>query len=99
MPDSDEQSCITFIPKAISPNGDGINDHFEVRYDCQLEDYSVEIYNLSNKLVHASNDVSLAWDGSISGRPAPEGRYSWVMSYERANGNRVRLQGEVLLVR
>ena len=99
MPDTEEQACITYIPKAISPNGDGINDHFEVRHVCNLESYSLEIYSLSNKLVHSSKDLAFSWDGSVSGRPAPEGRYSWVMSYKREDGNRVRLEGEVVLVR
>ena len=59
----------------------------------------LEIYSLSNKLVHSSKDLAFSWDGSVSGRPAPEGRYSWVMSYKREDGNRVRLEGEVVLVR
>ena len=53
------------IPNVFSPNGDGINDVFELqnlRNDC--DDYELYIYNRWGVLVHSSKGNKLTWDGT-----------------------------------
>ncbi|MDX2245709.1 MAG: gliding motility-associated C-terminal domain-containing protein [Bacteroidia bacterium] len=99
-PGEDKGSCLTYIPKAISPNGDGINDFFMVQPQCELRNYSLQIFDEANQLLHESNEIERGWDGSFDGAPVPEGHYSYTITYEETNSNTaVSLHGEFIVVR
>lgn len=55
--------CHVFVPNAFSPNGDGINDVLRVFSDCNLQDFSISIYNRWGSLIHQSRNVDSCWDG------------------------------------
>ena len=97
--DDTYNSCITYIPGAISPNGDGINDAFQVRHKCDIADFSIRIYTENSVLVHEIRSVEGSWDGSFNGQPLPQGRYNWVMRYASDSGMQMSKRGEVLLIR
>ncbi len=59
---------MVFIPKAFSPNGDGINDRLMVEAS-GIEAYNIRIFNRWGGLIFESNSQS--WDG----KNAPEGMY------------------------
>lgn len=73
------------VPNIFTPNGDGINDYFEIGYGDEgkpINDLSV--YFLSNKLtifnrwgriVYESNDYKNDWDGG----KLPDGTYYYVL--------------------
>jgi gliding motility-associated-like protein len=91
--------CLTFIPPAISPNGDGINDRFELRYSCEIEAFSLKVFNTEQQLVHASADINQAWDGSSHGSPLPEGPYTWTITYQSRQGKLLKESGTLMLIR
>jgi len=98
--DGEEGSCISFIPAAISPNGDGINDAFSVQCECLPEHYSIRVFNTNNKVVFQSTDIRTSWDGRFQGNPQPEGIYTYELAYRDPQGaGLVRQQGEVTLIR
>ena len=43
--DDDEEECTVSIPNAITPNGDGINDHLEVFSDCAIQVTHIRIFD------------------------------------------------------
>lgn len=99
-PEPATASCFTFIPTAISPNGDGINDHFQVEQNCELQSFWLQIFDQSDKLVFESRDIHQVWDGQTEEGPATEGYYTWIISYQPAHGQgQVVQQGELVLVR
>jgi gliding motility-associated-like protein len=72
-----------FFPNAFTPNGDGLNDCFEVKgtvYDL-INDFGIYIYDRWGSLIYQSNaiDPQCLWDGSIDGSStkAPLGVYSY----------------------
>jgi gliding motility-associated-like protein len=70
------------IPSAISPNGDGDNDTWQIDH---LGDYAtnrVLVFNRWGSKVFETSGYSRSneWNGTISGQPAPVGTYYYVIT-------------------
>lgn len=66
------------IPNIITPNGDGINDAFELK----SENFSVKqfyLYNRWGQLVYAVTNNPVKWDGKQSGGLIDDGTYFWTL--------------------
>jgi gliding motility-associated-like protein len=64
-----------YIPNTFTPNGDGLNDQFEIK-SVYIRDIRVEIFNRWGQLLCTWNDVNGSWDGrDASGSLAPVGAY------------------------
>ncbi|MFK7921794.1 MAG: gliding motility-associated C-terminal domain-containing protein [Bacteroidia bacterium] len=90
--------CISYIPSAISPNGDGVNDYFQLQYKCEPEQFSMRIYDSASKLILEVDQADHSWDGSYDGEIAPEGAYVWIISYQTPNGRQISQRGKVMLI-
>lgn len=66
------------VPNVFTPNGDGKNDEFRVAYR-SLKEFHCWVYNRWGHLVYEWTDPARGWDGTINGRPAPEGAYYYVI--------------------
>lgn len=71
------------VPNVFTPNGDGMNDEFRVQYRSIVE-FHCWVYNRWGRLVYEWTDPAKGWNGTINGRPAPEGAYYYVI---RARGS------------
>ncbi|WP_298900334.1 gliding motility-associated C-terminal domain-containing protein [uncultured Psychroserpens sp.] len=71
-------SCV--IPQGISPNGDGMNDTFDLSsYDVS----KLEIFNRNGTLVYSKNNYTNEWYGQTNdGDELPVGTYFYTMEYE-----------------
>ena len=70
-----------FVPNAFTPNGDGINDHFQIfAQDVLWLDF--KIYSRWGNIVFETSDLQRGWDGTISGELMPNGVYVWSLHYE-----------------
>ncbi|SMC48783.1 T9SS type B sorting domain-containing protein [Moheibacter sediminis] len=83
-----DASCYTYktaitvsIPNAITPNGDGYNDHWDLsRLQNYAPDARVEVYDRYGKFIHAlSKENNFRWDGYYLGRPLPSSSYVYIM--------------------
>jgi gliding motility-associated-like protein len=71
------------IPNAFSPNGDGINDNWMIRY---LDTYTgcvMEVYDRYGQLVYRSVGYSKPWDGTRNGKPLPVGVYFYILDTKK----------------
>lgn len=66
-----QQYC--FIPKGISPNGDGRNDFFDIH---TFGGVAIQIFNRNGVKVYEQTNYTNQWEGqSNSGTPLPSGTY------------------------
>lgn len=86
------------VPTAFSPNGDGINDKWEIK-GFGIVKYDMKVFNRWGQLMFQSNDQKLGWDGRFNGAVQPMDAYAFVLNIEFSDGNRVSKTGNVTLLR
>jgi gliding motility-associated-like protein len=68
------------IPNTFTPNGDGINDTWLIKY---LESYSgatIEVFNRYGQRVYYSIGYPVAWDGRYNNTDVPAGVYYYLIN-------------------
>lgn len=84
------------IPNAFSPNGDGINDTWNIAYIETYPGATVEVFNRYGQIIFSSAGYARAWDGTMKGQPVPAGVYYYVINPK--NG-RKQLAGSLTIIR
>ena len=92
------ESVLVF-PNAFTPNQDGLNDIFRLKYPGSISGFHLQVFNRLNQLLFQTSDLSAGWDGNYNGRPQPPAAYIWVLHYTDNNGKPQRMQGIVVLIR
>jgi gliding motility-associated-like protein len=94
-----EKPLTLYAPNAFSPNGDGVNDHFQIKGQ-GVEDYNLEIYNRWGQMVFQSENINTRWNGEYRGKQAPIGTYVYQVKGINVSGNKIIVKdGFVVLVR
>ncbi len=80
------EKCAPFIPQGFSPNGDGINDTFEISNLLNIyENFELNIYSRDGNLIHTAHNADGFWDGVatkgllFTGSTVPVGTYYYVL--------------------
>lgn len=84
------------LTNAFSPNGDGINDKWNLPFLDHFSDCRVQIFNRHGQIVFTSVGYNNPWDGTINGKVAPVGTYYYIIDLR--NGERP-LTGYVVVLR
>lgn len=94
------------FPNAFSPNGDGINEEFEIiaRGQAIHKIISVKILDRWGNQIHQMENVSgnegdQLWDGTMNGQLVDPGMYVFVCEVELINGETKKYSGEIHLLR
>ncbi len=88
-----------FVPNLISPNGDGVNDVWQV-YGFDLKDVAVKIFNRwGEKVFDSGGNQFSGWDGTYKGVMQEPGIFTYFISAEYLNGKRTEKSGTITLVR
>jgi gliding motility-associated-like protein len=97
------ETCELLIPEAFSPNGDGINDRFEIEnISAEYPNFGMEIYNRWGNKVFTGNSSNSTWDGtsddgSLGDGVLPVGVYFYILNFN--DGQTAPIQGRVYLSR
>ncbi|MCW3121960.1 MAG: large protein [Flavipsychrobacter sp.] len=68
------------IAEGLSPNGDGLNDHWEIFGLNDCPDNTVQVFDKWGNLVYEQNDYKNDWDGkSKGGSRLPDGDYFYLV--------------------
>lgn len=86
------------VPSAFTPNNDGHNDCFGLKYWGHITTLSLAVYNRQGQQVFSTNDPTQCWDGTYHGIPQPAGGYVYQIKATTACGIAYR-KGIVILVR
>lgn len=83
------------LPTAFSPNGDGLNDRFSVRFEDDLNQFDIKIFDRWGQLIYQSNDQYFEWDGAIDGQVSPLASYAYILKAETVSGRTIEKRGTV----
>jgi gliding motility-associated-like protein len=74
----------TFLPNAISPNGDGVNDVFVPYFPPTLviQKYTLQIYDRWGTLVFSTAQPDEPWDGNFNGSSLPVDTYIYHLALD-----------------
>ena len=88
------------IAGAFTPNHDGINDCFSVKYWGPADFFDMSIYNRWGQVVFHSNNITACWDGTFKGQPQTTGAYIYQISVSSNCSNGVvHKKGTLVLIR
>jgi len=88
------------MPNAFSPNGDGVNDYFNLVYRGGRPDIeNFRIFNRWGQLVYDNDTPEQGWDGTYRGRPQPADVYIYRLHLMTPEGLEQSYEGEVTLLR
>jgi len=86
------------LPNSFTPNGDGLNDCFGVRYWGQVDKLDFSIYNRFGQKVFFTDNASKCWDGTFKGEPQSAGVFVYIIKAKTVCGN-IDKKGTVTLLR
>ena len=84
------------IPNTFTPNGDGINDTWNIKYLDSYPDCTVDVFNRYGSKVYSSIGYATAWNGQCNGGDVPNGVYYYVINPK--HGRKV-ISGWITIIR
>ena len=94
-----EGLCNIIMPNAFSPNEDGVNEVFRVKFPFPVQEFTFSIYNRFGEKVFETTDINKGWDGRWKNAKQLQGNYVWLIEFKGANNRRQLLKGNVVLLR
>ena len=94
--------CYISFPNIFTPNGDGINDYFFPRnlLSRGLIEFKMDIFNRwGQQIYETKNTDGLGWDGKFNNEPQPQGVFIYVIEAKFKDGQKIKKQGNVTLIR
>ncbi len=90
-----------FVPNAFTPNGDGVNDYWQLFGNMKsFKQIEVMVFNRIGEKVFESNDINFKWDGSYQGKFGQPGVYTYVAKFVWLNNHSdANYKGTVTLLR
>ena len=93
-----------YIPNIISPNGDGINDIFNVGANSAVIGTQLNVFDRWGKLIYSGPEtknrlMETGWDGTFNGERVETGVYVYVAKVNYVDGLQTLFQGDVTVVR
>ncbi|NVK27810.1 MAG: gliding motility-associated C-terminal domain-containing protein [Flavobacteriia bacterium] len=90
------------VPNVFTPDGDGINDFFQLQdgySPSSLTGFSVKVYDRWGQPLYESGSIDFKWDGTVNGKPLTEGVYFWIISSASSCGGGVKENGVVHIMK
>jgi gliding motility-associated-like protein len=79
-----DEVFLLMYPKFFTPNGDGTNDTWHIKYSDNEPQMKLIIYDRYGKMITSYNGLKVGWDGKYNGQLLPSDDYWFVV--QRENG-------------
>lgn len=79
---------LLMYPKFFTPNGDGFNDTWKIKFSKNEPNMKIKIFDRYGKLLKQLSSLSEGWDGTYLGEPVPSNDYWFVVI--RENGKELK---------
>ncbi len=86
-----ETKMVIDYPKYFTPNGDGINDTWNVRGIRTQPNAIVSIYDRYGKLLKQLSPTGLGWNGTFNGKLVPVNDYWFTVEYTEPRDNTIKV--------
>lgn len=86
------------VPSAFSPNGDGRNDCFGLKFWGETNTFEFNVFNRHGNMVFSTRYPGDCWDGTFKGMAQPAGTYVYMIRAKTVCGDVLR-KGTVILAR
>jgi gliding motility-associated-like protein len=83
-------------PNSFTPNGDGINDVWNVKYLDTYPNATVEIYDRTGQRIYFSKGYAVPFDGRYKNQPLPVGTYYYIIN---PNSGRKSITGNLTIIK
>ena len=67
------------IPNTFSPNGDGINDKWVIKYLDTYPECKIKVFTRAGQKVYESNGYKIPWNGTMNGKSLPIDTYYYII--------------------
>lgn len=67
------------IPNAFTPNGDGVNDTWDIEYIDNYPQAHVMVFNRWGQKMYDAGHTDDPWDGTFNGEKVPTGSYTYIV--------------------
>ncbi|MFT5723792.1 MAG: gliding motility-associated-like protein, partial [Bacteroidia bacterium] len=67
------------VPNLVTPNGDGLNDVWDLSEIPDIGNTKVSVVNRWGKTVFSTSDYQHDWAGTYKGEPLPDGVYIYLI--------------------
>lgn len=93
-------NCYIAIPKAFTPNNDGLNDYLYPTNAYKAKNLRFMVYNRGGQKIFETTNWTNKWDGTFKGQPQDPGTYVWTLVYtHKETGQYYNLKGTTVLIR
>ncbi len=86
------------LPNSFTPNNDGMNDCFGIKYPLGVQELTFIIYNYLGQKVFETNNPFVCWNGTFRGKKADTGNYVYYLKANTTCGP-VEINGNIILLR
>ncbi|SEP89131.1 T9SS type B sorting domain-containing protein [Flavobacterium urocaniciphilum] len=90
---------IVNYPKFFTPNGDGVNDYWNIYNLSFSNDAIISIFDRYGKLIKQITPSSIGWDGKYNGKDLPSTDYWFSVEYTSQSNNKAIFKSHFTLKR
>ena len=90
---------VIYIPEAFTPNGDGKNDVFNVKFSFTPSKFELKIYNRWGNMIYSTTDYQKGWDGvGLNNSKVPSGSYLYTIYIKLPDNQIIEEQGSIIVI-
>ena len=79
---AEKEVALLYYPNFFTPNGDGYNEKWQIKYSVLEPQMKVTIFDRYGKVITSFGGMSDGWDGTLNGAKLPSTDYWFVVTRE-----------------